>query len=285
MRALFLTCLSIVLCLVASFPVVAQPQVVTSIRPLQLIAQAITEGVSAPLSLLDGTQDPHHPALKPSQRLALSQADIFLWIGPQLETGFESVANDIQALNISALSIPGLITLEAGDQIDPHVWLNTQNAILIATTLATQLSGMDELNANNYQVNLNRFINSMETLQNEILADLEPTSFPPFAVYHNAYQYFEAQFGLAHVASFTNNEEIQPGIRHILAVKKTLEQNAVRCIVVNPAINTGNLSNQLQLEGMQFIRIDVLGYGSELENAGYTDFMLELAKSFAGCRL
>ena len=285
MRSLFLFTLCLGLCFVISLPVFAQPQVVTSIRPLQLIARAITEGISDPLVILDGTQDPHHPALKPSQRLALNQADIFLWIGPQLETGFERVASDLESVNISALSIPGIITLEIGDQTDPHIWLNTENAVNIAAALARELSSQDEANAENYQANLNSFANSLRDLQNEILVDLEQNNFPPFAVYHNAYQYFENQFGLAHAASFTSSEEIQPGIRHILAVKKTLEQNAVQCVVVNPAINTANLTNQLQLDGIHFVHIDVLGYGSELENAGYTEFMRHLAKSFADCRL
>ncbi|MDG2176586.1 MAG: zinc ABC transporter substrate-binding protein [Gammaproteobacteria bacterium] len=271
--------------LAASFPVFAQPQVVTSLRPLQLIAQAITEGISEPLALLDGTQDPHHPALKPSQRLALSRADIFLWIGPQLETGFEAVANDIEAVTISALSVPGIITLEIGDQIDPHIWLDTENAIIIAAALASELGSQDEANAKNYQANLNRLINSLGDLQNEILADLDPNSFPAFAVYHNAYQYFENQFGIAHADSFTNNEEIQPGIRHILTVKKTLAQNAVQCIVVNPAINTDNLNNQLQLDDIHFVSIDVLGHEPELESASYNDFIRHLAQSFADCRL
>ena len=285
MRVLFLTSLSLTLSIAASFPVFAQPQVVASLRPLQLIAQVITEGISEPFALLDGTQDPHHPALKPSQRLALSRADIFLWVGPQLETGFEVVANDIDAVNISALSIPGIITLEIGDQTDPHIWLNTDNAILIAAALAKELGSQDEPNAENYQANLNEFINSLEDLQTEILTELGPDNFPLFAVYHNAYQYFENQFGIAHAVSFTNSEEIQPGIRHILAVKNTLEQNAVQCVVVNPAINTTNLGNQLQLDSIRFVHIDVLGYGSELESERYTDFMRHLAESFADCRL
>jgi zinc transport system substrate-binding protein len=285
MRSLFLFYSCLWLGLTTSFPVFAQPQVVTSLRPLQLIAQAITDGISEPSALLDGTQDPHHPALKPSQRLALSRADIFLWIGPQLETGFEVVANDIEAASISALSIPEINTLEIGDQIDPHIWLDTENAIIIAAALTRELSSQDETNAINYQTNLNRFINSLGDLKNEVLADLDPSSFPPFAVYHNAYQYFENQFGLAHAASFTSSEEIQPGIRHVLAVKKILEQNVVQCIVVNPAINTINLTNQLQQDGIHFVRIDVLGHEPELENAGYSDFMRHLAKNFTGCRL
>ena len=211
--------------------------------------------------------------------------NIFLWIGPQLETGFEVVANDIEAASISALSIPEINTLEIGDQIDPHIWLDTENAIIIAAALTRELSSQDETNAINYQTNLNRFINSLGDLKNEVLADLDPSSFPPFAVYHNAYQYFESQFGIAHADSFTNNEEVQPGIRHILTVKKTLEQNAVQCVVVNPAINTTNLGNQLQLDSIRFVHIDVLGYGSELESERYTDFMRHLAESFADCRL
>ena len=63
---------------------------------LQLIAAAITEEVSQPQLVMDGSQDPHHPSLRPSQRRTMNQADIFIWIGPQLETGMEPIIGELE---------------------------------------------------------------------------------------------------------------------------------------------------------------------------------------------
>jgi len=86
--------------------VLAQVNVVTSIRPLQLIASEITQGVSMPAVILENSQDPHHPALRPSQRQQMSEAEIFLWVGPGLETGFDRVAANLDAAVIKALELP-----------------------------------------------------------------------------------------------------------------------------------------------------------------------------------
>ena len=67
----------------------AEVKVVTSILPLQLIADRVTRGISTVDVILDGSQDPHHPSLRPSQRRLMNSADIFIWTGPALETGFE----------------------------------------------------------------------------------------------------------------------------------------------------------------------------------------------------
>src|SRR5687768_8381059 len=69
----------------AATAVSAAPQVAASIKPLQLIAEAITDGVSTPELILSNSQDPHNAALRPSDRLTLAQADIVLWVGPMLE--------------------------------------------------------------------------------------------------------------------------------------------------------------------------------------------------------
>src|SRR6187551_3528168 len=63
----------------------AAPQVATSIKPLQLIAAAITEGVSEPQLILGNNQDPHHASLRPSDRKVLAEAEVILWVGPILE--------------------------------------------------------------------------------------------------------------------------------------------------------------------------------------------------------
>ncbi|MEY3659664.1 MAG: hypothetical protein RLZZ169_489, partial [Pseudomonadota bacterium] len=55
------------------------PVLAASIKPLQLLAAAITDGVSEPQLVLGASEDPHHAALRPSQRRALQAADLVLW--------------------------------------------------------------------------------------------------------------------------------------------------------------------------------------------------------------
>lgn len=64
----------------------ASATVVTSIRPLGFIASAITDGIMPTEVLLPDGASPHDFALRPSDLQRLREADLVLWVGPELET-------------------------------------------------------------------------------------------------------------------------------------------------------------------------------------------------------
>ncbi len=67
-------------------PVKSAPlKIVTSIEPLALIARDIGGEQVAVTRLLPKNGNPHQFQLKPSARKALLQADLLLWVGPELE--------------------------------------------------------------------------------------------------------------------------------------------------------------------------------------------------------
>src|SRR5690606_40425237 len=59
--------------------------VVTSIRPLTLIARELAGGDAEVRELLTAGEDPHHVALSSSRRRLLARADLVVWVGPGLE--------------------------------------------------------------------------------------------------------------------------------------------------------------------------------------------------------
>nr|MDT0253921.1 zinc ABC transporter substrate-binding protein [Endozoicomonas sp.] len=70
-----------------SVSVVAEhPKVLASIKPLQLIAQAVTEGVTNADVLLPPGSSPHSYSLKPSDARKLRNADVVFWVGPSMES-------------------------------------------------------------------------------------------------------------------------------------------------------------------------------------------------------
>ncbi len=65
------------------------PRVVASILPLEGIAAAVMGEIGAPELLLEPGTSPHATSLKPSQASMLDEADLVLWVGPDLETFLE----------------------------------------------------------------------------------------------------------------------------------------------------------------------------------------------------
>src|SRR5690606_41809470 len=63
----------------------ATPGVVTTIKPLQLIAAAVLEDVAAPEVLLPPAASQHNYALRSSDRRLLAVAYRDHWVGPDLD--------------------------------------------------------------------------------------------------------------------------------------------------------------------------------------------------------
>ena len=63
----------------------AEVNVTTSIRPLQLIAQAIIEDRGTVRAVTNAQDSAHGFTLTPSDRLNFETADLLLWISPEFE--------------------------------------------------------------------------------------------------------------------------------------------------------------------------------------------------------
>lgn len=62
----------------------AAPRVMTDILPVQSIVAAVMQGVGEPGVILPPGADPHSYALRPSDAQGLSDADLVVWVGPDL---------------------------------------------------------------------------------------------------------------------------------------------------------------------------------------------------------
>jgi zinc transport system substrate-binding protein len=287
----------------------AQARVVSSITPLQMIAHAITDGVSEPAVLIPSTQSYHHFVLRPSTLRVLNEADLFIWVGPELETYLSGAVSQLsnQKAVLQVLALPSLIVhhahdaadhseilipgdgLHAGHQhkhgtiIDPHVWLDTRNATLIARAITRELVNIDSGFAPQYRANLERFEALLAQLDNEIAGSLHMPDEAQYAVYHNAFQYFERRYGLDHKLVFVASEEMQPGVRHMLTVRRAIEARPLLCLLED--VTTQASTVQTLLGGNELLRVkaDTLGQNLSPGPMAYIYLIDNLADAFRQC--
>ncbi len=100
------------------------PKVVTSILPLGSIAAAIMDGVGEPEVLLEPGASPHAYSMKPSQAQALSDADLIVWVGPDmevfLERPLEALGGAARQLELMAVSGIELLPYREGALFEAH---------------------------------------------------------------------------------------------------------------------------------------------------------------------
>lgn len=273
----------------------AEVNVVATIQPLALIARAVAGEAVSPRVLVDRQDSAHHFTLSPSDRLAVENADLILWVGPQFEVFLEPMMArlDNQSL-LSALDLPdmALLNLDAST-IDPHVWLDPVNAQVIASAVAAELARLDPRQADNYHANLAAFIERLEQLQSQISVELAALPDFSFAVYHNAYQYFEQRFGLNHGVALVDNPEIAPSIQQTLSVQARVREQAPACVLLEPDYSPALLATLMRDSAAEQLAVDLLGYDlsavtnpdgtAEQAAAGYSQLLLDIASSFSRC--
>ncbi len=166
----------------------AKPQVLASIKPLALIAQEVAGDLAVVETLLPVTASAHDYPLKMSDHRRLQDADLVLWVGPELETFLARPLAKLPAQKImTSYQLAGLFWPEPVDHDhvhtshdhhhggrDPHIWLDPRNAGVIARELAQRLGQLAPAAAAQFIQNAERFSESLANLDAQLIAQLTP---------------------------------------------------------------------------------------------------------------
>ena len=260
--------------------------IVTTIKPLQMIAEAIVQGHGTVSSIVGSQESPHHFTVSPSDRINLARADMAIWIGPLFETHISDffVQAEVQAKTITVIDTPGLQLHTVGDgQIDAHLWLDSLNAIRIAEAIAERAAELDPSNATSYRQNLRKFNTEIEGRNQQIVQRFQGSSTTSYAVYHNAYQYFEQQFGWKHNIVIFPDPEVQPGIREIIELRSQVSKRRPSCLLLEIDSNSELVSTVLNGYELKLITVDLLGSNVNSSENAYSEFIANLADDFYEC--
>jgi zinc transport system substrate-binding protein len=232
-------------------------RVVVSIKPIHSLVANIMAGVEPPQLLVRSGGSPHGYALRPSEARALHDAQLVIWVGPELESFLErplkSLQTEIRQLRL-ADSLQGvLLPVRAGGHwekphghahpendahaakdFDPHLWLGPAQAKRIVEVTVAALGDVDPANRDRYRTNGKKLQARLDALQVELAQQLAPVTDIPYIVFHDAYQYFEQAFDLNVVGSVTLDPERSPGIRRILEIRSTIRELGARCVFSEP---------------------------------------------------
>jgi zinc transport system substrate-binding protein len=289
----------------------AQVRVLTSIKPLQLIAAAVQDGVGQPDVLLPPGASPHHYALRPSDVRRVREADLLYWIGPELESFLPRVLAGRESTSVAVQDLPGLSLRHFGDSaeqhaehqddhadhagsdqhdhahrpgsLDAHLWLLPANARVIAGKIAADLALADPANAVRYQANAEAFGVRLEALDQRLKARLGGLRGKPYFVFHEAYDYFEAAYGLKHAGVFSVLGEVQPGAQHVAAMRERLQQAGPSCVFSEPPFRPRLAQTLTAGLPVTLAELDGMGAALPVNAGGYEALLENLAGELAGC--
>nr|WP_257229381.1 zinc ABC transporter substrate-binding protein ZnuA [Pseudomonas sp. BMW13] len=287
----------------------AEVRVLTSIKPLQLIAAAVQDGVGAPEVLLPPGASPHHYALRPSDVRRVRDADLLYWVGADLENFLPRVLNNRQKPQVAVQDLPGMALRHFGDSheehaghgedhadedlghdhdhrpgsLDAHLWLSPVNAKVIAARMAADLSALDAANAARYAANLQAFEQRLDALDGRIRPQLAALQGKPYFVFHEAFDYFEAAYGLKHAGVFSVLTEVQPGARHVAAMRERLQAAGPSCVFSEPPLRPRLAETLTAGLPVRLAELDALGGTLPVDATAYPLLLENLANGLSEC--
>ncbi|MDX5591944.1 zinc ABC transporter substrate-binding protein [Pseudovibrio sp. SPO723] len=100
------------------------PDVVVTIKPIHSLAAGVMKGVGEPKLLVEGAGSPHGYSLKPSQAASLQDAELIVWVGPELETfmikPLETLGHGAHKLPLSKAPGLELLPFREGGPFEKH---------------------------------------------------------------------------------------------------------------------------------------------------------------------
>ena len=303
----------------------ADVRVVTSIKPVHSLVAAVMQGVGTPDLIVEGAGSPHTYALKPSQAKQLQEADLVFWMSHDLEAFLEKSIDGIatKAVSVPLMESRGLITLgfrEGGafddhghdehddhdehdkdddhdhekhddhdehdhGEVDPHVWLDPENAKAMVHEIEEALAKADPANAATYESNAEAVMAKLDSLVAEIDSELQPVKGRGYIVFHDAYQYFENRFGVSAIGSITVSPEVLPGAERVSDLQEKVRSLDATCVFSEPQFEPKLVATVTENTNARTGVLDPLGAAIDKGPNLYFTLIRNMASSLKNCLL
>ena len=166
---------------------------------------------------------------------------------------------------------------------DTHLWLNPENAAVIAQLMAAALAELDPAHADRYRSNAAQLKARLQTLDAELRDALAPVADRGFIVFHDAWQYFDTHYGLRALGSITVSPEQAPGAARLVAIRERLVTADAACVFSEPQFQPRIVQSLVADTGVATGELDPLGAALEAGPELYFQLMRGIAQALQDC--
>ncbi|WP_371411660.1 zinc ABC transporter substrate-binding protein [Paracoccus sp. SY] len=233
--------------LLAAGPVLAEPpQVVVDTPVTASLVQQVMGDLGQVQVLLPKGASAHHHQMRPSDARGLQDAGLLVWTGPELTPWLDRAASlvggDVAQLRL--LDVPGthLRGYDDGHDhdhdhdhdhahggVDPHAWLDPDNAQAWVAAIADTLEKADPDNATAYRQNAAAAAEEIRRLDQDLRAQLQPHAGATFVVFHDAYGYFTEHFGLEPAIAVSLGDASTPSAARLKEIRARITDGHAIC--------------------------------------------------------
>ena len=287
----------------------ADAAIVTSLKPVGFIASAIADGVTDTQVLLPDGASEHDYSLRPSDVKRLQDADLVVWIGPDMEAFMAKPAARVaeqKKVTIAELAAVKPLLMKGADEDEEehehhhhddekgddhhhhgdynmHLWLSPEIARATAVAIHGKLVELMPQNRDKLNANLKTFEANLAATDKQVAATLSPLKGKGYFVFHDAYGYYEKHYGLTPLGHFTVNPEIQPGAQRLHEIRTQLVEQKATCVFAEPQFRPAVVEAVARGTSVRMGTLDPLGTSIKLGKESYAQFLTQLSDQYASC--
>jgi zinc/manganese transport system substrate-binding protein len=231
----------------------AQLKVVTSTTDLWEIASEVGGDHIKATHIGEGYQDPHFIEAKPSFILQLRNADVWAFVGLDLEIGWMPLL--LQGARNPKINMGGSGYLDASKVIkildvpsgnvdrsqgdvhplgNPHYWLDPENGRRIAHMFKVKFSELDPKNESDYERNEKAFAAKLNAAEKAWAPQVARIRGKPVVAWHTSWRYFAEYTGMNIVAFMEPKPGVPPSPSHLAGVIATIKRTGAKVIMMEP---------------------------------------------------
>lgn len=226
--------------------------IVTTLYPLYEFSKAVGGDKVDVLLLLPPGTEPHTYEPKPSDIIKMANADIFVYIGEEMEPWAEDI--------LKGVDNPGLIVIDSIQNIgmighreemheheeeepehgehDPHIWLDFENDNKIIAAITNALALKDPKDAEFYSNNAAVYIARLNALDNKFREGLSDCRHDTFITGgHSAFSYLAERYGLEQISVFGLSPDAEPSPKKIVEIIEIADDKALSYIFFEELVN------------------------------------------------
>ncbi|MGQ0712184.1 MAG: metal ABC transporter substrate-binding protein [Gemmatimonadaceae bacterium] len=229
-----------------------QLRIVTSTTDLHSIAHAVGGNRITAMSIAAGYQDPHFVQAKPSFALQLAKADVFAFVGLDLEIGWMPTLLDAArnarinpggrgSVDVSRV-IPVLDVNPTADRSqgdvhprgNPHYWLHPENGKRIARLFRDKFAELDPQGVRGYNANTARFEARIDSAVKALAPQLAAIRNQPVVAYHTSWRYFQDFTGMNIVGFVEPKPGVPPSPSHLAGLIQHMKRTGAKVVIMEP---------------------------------------------------
>lgn len=246
--------------------------VITTIKPLHSILAGLMEGTEGPELLLEEGATPFGYQLSDEQQSKLAQANMIVWVGPELESFLiDPVARATKA-DITVLTLldnpelkilPSRWSKEEEDTArDPFFWMDSRNTLILVDELSRALMDADTGRAHLYKRNRDQLLARVAELDRRLEYGYRGLKSGVGMAYYDTLQYFEQAYALKIRGVMAQSPVQSIDASQLLLSRVKLKEGYYACLLTERSMPMPELP--LLTEGID-INIGVLdSFGTDL---------------------